>query len=371
MNEYLNDALGEISDDKIAEAAKGKKTNRAAVLKGLCAACLVFAVAAAAAFVKTDKRIAKDEPDPAPTKAAAQAVTEAGEEDPIVPTKEAEIFQEKKWNEKENNEKYTEVSFNGSLYLPTGVTAEKAEVGAALGRAEAKGFDIYDCKSYETDCEVYTAGAFPSEFLIAVKFTSDDRYYTYKADNRFVSDLKDFSDTLNFSETIQFGREVILSVQPYADSDKIKLNENTQLFEQVYQILENNGSAKALEYTAENEPKDGARILEFSVSSPLFGRYSRFLTVSEDGYLITNLVEAGVSFYVGEDAVKALFETADKSGGEKYVPTTTPPYPTENEQSPDSQTSCCVSPGIQTEAPDTADGIDVTEIYSQGIEQEE
>ena len=320
MNEYLNDALSGISDEKLVEAIAGKKAKRLTFLKVASAACIVLAVAAAIVFATADKPKTGDgqmQLDQAAAAATAEAIAAAtspaanvggGE---IVPGG-AEIYEEKKWDEKENNEKYTELRFDGKTYIATGMKAEKAQVKETLGTATAKGSDVYTDKIYETDCETYAVGKFKSEFLVAVKFESDDNFYTYKAEDYFPSDLKDYTDTLDFFESINFDSDVILSSDFNADAQQLKLNDSEAVVRAVCDLMQNNGSAEALAYTEENSSKDGERVLEFGVSSPLLSRYSLFLTVSEDGYIMTNLVDAGVSFFVGRDAVKALFEAADK-----------------------------------------------------------
>ena len=364
MNEYLNDALGEISDEKIAEAANGKKTKRVTFLKVASVACIVLAVAAAVVFMKADKPKIKDEQTQNQANLVVQTAAETQNQanlvvqtaadtanDETTLTAAAEICPEKKWDEKESNEKYTELSFNGKTYFSTGMKAGKTEIGTKLGPAKAKGFDSYTDKIYETGCEVYTVGTFKSDFIVAVKFDSDDKYYTYKAEDWFPSDLKDFTDKLNFSENIKIDSDIILSSNSDVSASQIKLHENEALPNTVYRLLEACGKAQALEYTADNMAKDGERILEFGVSSPLLSRYSLFLSVSEDGYIMTNLVDVGVSFFVGREAVKTLFETADKTGGEKYVPSSTPPYPTESERY-------------------GGDAIKVTEVYSEPSKEE-
>ena len=365
MNEYLNNALNEISDVKIAEAVSKKRTKRLTFLKVASAACIVLAVAAAVILANTDKLktgggLTQYQADAVSSAAANVAGGET------VPGG-AEVYAEKKWGEKESNEKYGELNFDGKTYIATGMKAKKSEIGAKLGTAKAKGFDIYTDKSHETNCEVYAVGTFKSEFLVAVKFSSDGNYYPYKAENYFPSDLSDFTDTLYFFESIRFDNDVILSLDSDAGASQIKLSESEPLIGTVCELLKNYGSAKALEFTDENSLKDGERVLEFGVSSPLLSRYSLFLTVSEDGYIMTNLVDVGVSFFVGRDAVKALFEAADKTGGVRYVQTTTPPYPTESEPS----TVCKTTVGVSqvTEAYEDAicvlDTIEVTEVYSE------
>lgn len=348
MNEYLNDALGEISDEKIAEAANGKKTKRVTFLKVASVACIVLAVAAAVVFMKADKPKIKDEQTQNQANLVVQTAADTANDETTL-TAAAEICPEKKWDEKESNEKYTELSFNGKTYLSTGMKAGKTEIGTKLGPAKAKGFDSYTDKIYETDCEVYTVGTFKSDFLVVVKFDSDDKYYTYKAEDWFPSDLKDFTDKLNFSENIKIDSDIILSSNSDVSASQIKLHENEALPNTVYRLLEACGKAKALEYTSDNMAKDGERILEFGVSSPLLSRYSLFLTISEDGYIMTNLVDVGVSFFVGREAVKTLFETADKTGGVKYVPTTALPNPSDVYM---------------------VDSIEVTEVYSEPSKEE-
>lgn len=365
MNEYLNDALGEISDEKIVEAVKDQKTKRLTFIKAASAACIVIAVIAAIVFAKGDKPKTGDVQmqDQAAAVTSPAANFGGGE---IVPGG-AEIYEEKKWDEKESNEKYGELSFDGETYITTGMKAQKTEVGAKLGSAKAKGFDIYTDKVYETDCEVYTVEKLKSAFLVAVKFESDDNFYAYKAENYFPSDLRDFTDTLGFFESINFDSDVILSSDFNADTQQVKLNDSEAVVREVCELLQNNGSAEALEYTQENSSKDGERVLEFGVSSPLISRYSLFLTVSGDGYISTNLVDVGVSFFVGKDAVKALFEAADKTGGVKYVQTTTLPYPTESEPSTVFKTTVAVSQVSESyeDAICVLDTIEVTEVFSE------
>lgn len=372
MNEYLHDVLEEISDEKIAEAVKGKKTKRLTFLKTAAAACIVIAVAAAVVLVGTDKLKTGDGQTQCQADAlTAAAANVAGGE--AVPGG-AEISREKKWDEKENNEKYIQISFNGKTYLSTGMKAEQTEIGNQLGTATAEGSDIYTDKSYETECEVYSAGGFGSEFLVAVKFGSDGNFYPYKAENYFPSDLASFCDTLNFFENIRFDRDVILLSDSDAGASQIRLYDGETLINAACELLKNNGSAKALEYASENMPADGVRVLEFGVSSPLLSRYSLFLSVSEDGYIMTNLVDVGVSFFVGKDTVKPLFEAAEKSGGEKYVASTTPVSPDESEQTAVTETTFAVSQSTEEYAADTVydpDTIEVTQVYSQNIQTEE
>lgn len=374
MNEYLNDALSGISDEKLVEAIAGKKAKRLTFLKVASAACIVLAVAAAIVFATADKPKTGDgqmQLDQAAAAATAEATAAAtspaanvggGE---IVPGG-AEIYEEKKWDEKENNEKYTELRFDGKTYIATGMKAEKEQVKEKLGAATAKGSDVYTDKIYETDCETYAVGKFKSEFLVAVKFESDGTFYAYKAENYFPSDLKDYTDTLDFFESISFDSDVILSSDFNADAQQLKLNDSEAVVRAVCDLMQNNGSAEALAYTEENSSKDGERVLEFGVSSPLLSRYSLFLTVSEDGYIMTNLVDVGVSFFVGRDAVKNLFEKADKTGGKKYIQTTTPPYPTGSEPSTVFKTTVGVSQVTEAYENDAVSVIDISdEIYSE------
>ena len=364
MNEYLNNALNEISDEKIAEAVSKKRTKRLTFLKVASAACIVLSVAAAVILANTDKLktgggLTQYQADAVSSAAANVAGGET------VPGG-AEVYAEKKWDEKESNEKYGELNFDGKTYIATGMKAKKSEIGAKLGPAKAKGFDIYTDKSHETNCEVYAVGTFKSEFLVAVKFSSDGNYYPYKAENYFPSDLSDFTDTLNFFESIRFDNDVILSSDSDAGASQIKLSESEPLIGAVCELLKNYGSAKALEFTDENSLKDGQRVLEFGVSSPLLSRYSLFLSVSEDGYVMTNLVDVGVSFFVGRDAVKNLFEKADKTGGKKYIQTTTPPYPTGSEPSTVFKTTVGVSQVTEAYENDAVSVIDISdEIYSE------
>ena len=372
MNEYLNDALSEISDERIAEAVTEKRTKRLTFWKTASAACFVVAVAAAVLLVNSDKlktetETAQAQADAVITNAASVGIGE------VMPGG-AEVYQEKKWSEKENNEKYPELSFNGEVYISTGMKAEKTETVLRLGSAKAKGFDSHTDKAYETDCEVYSVGSFKPEFLVAVKFGSDENYYPYKAEDWFPSELRDFTDTLSFFDNIKIDRDVILSSDSDVSANQIKLDDNENLIRAVCGLLRNNGSAKALEYTSDNMAKDGERVLEFGVSSPLLSRYSLFLSVSEDGYVMTNLVDVGVSFFVGREAVQALFETADKTGGEKYVASTTPLDPTGSEPSTVCKSTVAVSQTADEYAQDDIceiDAIEVTEVYSQNAQQEE
>lgn len=371
MNEYLHDALEEISDEKIAEAVMGRKRKRLTVLKAACAACVVIAVAAAVVHTGSGRPKNDDRTQCQADALTAAAANVAGGE--AVPGG-AEISREKKWDEKEDNEKYIQLSFNGKTYLSTGMKAEQTEIGDQLGTATAEGSDIYTNKSYETECEVYSAGGFGSEFLVAVKFGSDGKFYPYKSENYFPSDLGGFCEALNFFENIEFDRDVILSSDSDVSGSQIRLYDGETLINAACGLLKNNGSAKALEYASENMPADGVRVLEFGVSSPLLSRYSLFLSVSEDGYIMTNLVDVGVSFFVGKDTVKPLFEAAEKSGGEKYVASTTPVSPDESEQTAVTETTFAVSQSTEEYAADTVyapDTIEVTQVYSQNIQTEE
>ena len=132
MNEYLNNALNEISDEKIAEAVSKKRTKRPTFLKVASAACIVLAVAAAVILANTDKLKTGDGQTQYQADAVSSAAANvAGGE--TVPGG-AEVYAEKKWDEKESNEQYGELNFDGKTYIATGMKAKKSEIGAGKGK---------------------------------------------------------------------------------------------------------------------------------------------------------------------------------------------------------------------------------------------
>lgn len=354
INEYLIEALGEISQEKIAEAANIKKTKRLKAVKIAAAACLVLAALAVAAAVRADKIDVKGANDIITE--AEQHNTQAAVESAAQGTTAAvsELYQIKKWDEKQSFEKYTELVLNGKAYGATGRQAEESQIGESLGAAKCSGYDIYAEETHESSCEVFEIAGFGSDFLVAAAFEGE--FYTYKSRDYFPSDLGDFTDTLNFNENITVDVSFMFTKTDEITSTGRELLTGSTLSAMLFELLKENGNAPAEKYDNGSSQRSMGRALEFGVYSPLLSKYSLSLVVTDSGYVKTNLIDTGVAFFVGEDAVKPLFDFAVQLSLEQET-TAAPP------SDPQQYTG--------SDVVDYVDDYSVTEVFSQPVVFEE
>lgn len=208
------------------------------------------------------------------------------------------------WEYRSITEKFPSFEFLENNYSTRNTKIEKSFIEEKLGEAVLKGYDTYTEKEHSIGATIYKVKDFPEECVIALQFENDADYYVYINAYYRPETLGQFIEDLNLKETVYFG-----SVwYEYSDKDeqgnyhyeKIEFPEVTD--EIIWQMLFDNLTTS----NVHNDFEVHDRIMSISVNMPLFGYENISVSVSEDGYLTTNIFDTGKTFYIGKDKVEAF-----------------------------------------------------------------
>jgi hypothetical protein len=241
---------------------------------------------------------------------------------------QAEIAIMPRWEEMSITAKYSLVMFNGVEYTVTTVffdpfaasgfaadgrevaafagsqygTLEIAptEIGELIGAATARGYDSYEGKEYTTDCEIYALHNIASECAVAVKFADDEGYYPFKNPYYVPATLGDLIEGLNLRENLVFNR---IHYDYFEDGVYVMSVYTLPDYAVLWDLLLADTAAK-------HEPDMllGASLMGVSIDVKVVGYRNVSLTVNDQGYLLTNILDSGKVFYIGEDRVQAFVD---------------------------------------------------------------
>lgn len=219
-----------------------------------------------------------------------------------------EIYFVPHWEDMEIYEQYSNIEFSGNHYNVRAGMVESNQLGKELGTLTAEGHDEYAYLAGEDAARFYPAaiheikGISPS-CAIAVCYEGDDVFYAAVNSHYRPETLGQFIQDLNLKDTLQFN---------YVDYNFFK---ESGEYTTVY--FENVESSKIWEFllsdeNAKNEYSDFdfdqvEELLSISVDVPLLGYENISITLYEDGYLTTNILDTGKKFYIGTENAQSFF----------------------------------------------------------------
>lgn len=282
-------ALDKIDDAFIEEAAPGAKRKiHRTLLKGLSiAASFLLAAALGAGIWQSGLFKGSPEHFPGrqhwPIKYVSEA-SSSGSEAVLLP----------RWDEQTISQQYQEVLFNSYLYSTRQTEISSSSVDTILGTSTASGVDEYTNTAHETAVTVYSIKEFSKECAVAVRFDEQTEYYVYINSSYQPETLGDLISDLNLKETLSFG-SVYYSNQ--TDGTPAATIEFTDLEDcMVWEMLL---SDEGLKTAADSGAIRLDSKMSVSVNIPLLGYQNIGLWVTEDGYLVTNILDTAKIFNPG------------------------------------------------------------------------
>lgn len=202
------------------------------------------------------------------------------------------------WTEAPCYMQYPSLEYEGRSYQTTGVPIDPALVGAKLGEAVVSGYDEYAQEGHAGSAAVYRIGNISVECAVCTKLWGDEAYayvnayYTPETLGQLIADL-DLKNTLSFRAgyAMQRTADGNMIFTKYADFD------DTFLW---------NGLLS--EESLPNEPDRAysADRVSFRADVPALGYVNKSLWITEDGCIVTNLLESAKVFYIGPAAADAF-----------------------------------------------------------------
>lgn len=326
-NKDLLKAIGDIDEKYLIEETDIEETNRIAsnnkvnIMKNLklkyilAPICIVFI--AVIGLYKSG--IFTSKPDIIISKKDDWIIKEVQVDKKDTPTDTAVI---PKWNEMSISQQFNEVEYNNSKYSSRITKISNNNILKNIGNATLTGYDTYTETTYNKKAELYSIKDIEEKCAIAIKFEGDTDYYVYVNSYYRPTTLGEFTKDLNLEEIISFGTiyynywdedlQEDINVEFYGVDNKIiwqKLFNNKNL-ENIYS---DNDTEK---YTSERFSQS----IGISVDIPLLGYKNIRVSLTDKGYLLTNILDTGKGFYIGEDKVQEFLDyIKDNYNGYKIV----------------------------------------------------
>ena len=326
-NKDLLKAIGDIDEKYLIEETDIEETNRIAsnnkvnIMKNLklkyilAPICIVFI--AVIGLYKSG--IFTSKPDIIISKKDDWIIKEVQVDKKDTPTDTAVI---PKWNEMSISQQFNEVEYNNSKYSSRITKISNNNILKNIGNATLTGYDTYTEATYNKKAELYSIKDIEEKCAIAIKFEGDTDYYVYVNSYYRPTTLGEFTKDLNLEEIISFGTiyynywdedlQEDINVEFYGVDNKIiwqKLFNNKNL-ENIYS---DNDTEK---YTSERFSQS----IGISVDIPLLGYKNISVSLTDKGYLLTNILDTGKGFYIGEDKVQEFLDyIKDNYNGYKIV----------------------------------------------------
>lgn len=208
------------------------------------------------------------------------------------------------WTERTNDDRFPSFTYEGSEYC----TAGKLSIGdtdrtlATLGSVALEGYDPIDEEVHETTASIFPIEGIDPSYALALSFEGEESLYVYRNHGYAIENSGELIDAGNLGANLIFGS----AYQDYLDetNEYISLEFVGAERERVWELLFSDRTLEVADYY--NYHEDDSLAMSISVSAPLLGHTNKSITVTESGYLWTNLIDTGVAFRIGEDAADAF-----------------------------------------------------------------
>ena len=304
----IMDALNDVDFDMVDQALKERERAKQPWTKWVAVAACAVLLIGAGAFALFRQPQTKD-PGPRDTSNGRWSVDArfltpvSGETEMAWP-----------WEYKTPLERYPGVTLDGVSYGTRDREIGEALLGEALGTCTATGYDVYTGISHSAEFEARAIRGVDPGQLVAVEL--EGTWAVFLRDGLPVpATLGAWMDACSLPENLRL--ETFCTKEGYetigwylAESD-----------ETVWQILSECRNAPG---STDDWSLGDRRYISFSVTSEALGVYKKVLSVTEDGYLLTNLMEYGYVFEIGEDAAGRIIQSVtahcSKTEAEPYYP---------------------------------------------------
>lgn len=207
-------------------------------------------------------------------------------------TETKEYYLEPQWDEKTISEQFVEFTANDTVYVSRCAKISNDNVGEKLYDVVVSGYDTYADEVHYADVSIYRINGVSTDCAVSVRFQGYDTGYVYTSHSYFPKTLGDMMDAMNLSETISFH-----TLYPVQDDVGIIDYDRSLLTD----LLAEHRDCARVEDDIYHKP-----LFSISTNVDLLGITNKSLKVTEDGYLITNIMEWGHAFYIGKERAAAL-----------------------------------------------------------------
>ncbi|MCD8119628.1 MAG: hypothetical protein LUE29_09145 [Lachnospiraceae bacterium] len=195
-----------------------------------------------------------------------------------------------------------EVWYGDEVYTESFASVDEARIGDDLGEVTVTsqvwgGSEDTIVESSMQACEITGIQA-KCALAVWIEDEYGERYEAFYNSAYLPATLGEFVEDLNLREDLSLGM-----VYSYADSEQTAKYSGVDE-ELIWKLLFSNTEAEA----SQCDDISGGRVMSIRIDMPILGCTNLAITVTEDGYLKTNLLATGKAFYIGEEAVEQFVE---------------------------------------------------------------
>ena len=216
-----------------------------------------------------------------------------------------------RWEDMTDEERYTNLEFDGKSYGTRGTVT--GYLGEWLASGEAFGTEWGEnIQRHYIPCEIYALTFSPDHSVVAVQFEGSQEFYRFECNREYdpPKTLGEFMETRKLSQVLPL-------TTPYYErweggssvSDKMALS--AEHSDGVWAILAKYGNASFIEpsfkESFEINHYDKERI-GFSATSEVLGIHNKSFAVNDNGYIITNIEQYGYHYFIGVDAAREVID---------------------------------------------------------------
>jgi hypothetical protein len=209
-------------------------------------------------------------------------------------------------------------AYNGVMYYMEnkGAKINAALVGEYIGRAAAEGEDEYYIEHYPDNirfhgCDVYTLKNISPKCAVAIKYDGYSGFFTFSNWNYSPETLGDFAADLNLRENLVAKTIHDSYSERLADGEGIRRltqyepPEMSVVWDMLFSDLSINNKGSVNRRNIDD--------MYMAVDVKAIGVSNVLLAVSEDGYLHTNILGIGKTFYIGKNETNAFINYVHKN----------------------------------------------------------
>ena len=192
----------------------------------------------------------------------------------------------------DNTFMYVKEALSSDVYLKSGVNANDSQIGtllmntdiAEVGTDNSENVEIYELKGVNSNCAV------------VIKYPSANACPVYMSTSYEPETLGEMLADMAIQEMMTFGNNNVRSTT--------KKKYYTVSGEKIFNILNENSQAENTKESVDSIKRD---VIIFAKLP--YTKYNVSFAISKQGYITTNIIDKGATFYIGEESAISVLKT--------------------------------------------------------------
>lgn len=291
-------AINGIKDEYLEEADEtpARRSYKKQIIGISTAAALVLAIALGALVLRQQNLLSPDTHSSNHYCDSSVSLSSA-----ISNNSSSEIASLVPWDNLSIAEQYFELDFDNKNYTGRNTIISPDNLGQSLGITHTlSGYDEINKEAHQTYGEVSEINGISSQCAVAVKHKDSEQYYVYVNAYYSPETLGQFIDDLSLEENL-----IITSVwYEFTDENGNSASAHYSAPPEavIWDILLSDRNAETVDLS--NQPTWGlVTVMDIGIDVPILGYENISLSITEDGYLKTNILDTEKVFNIGVDRV--------------------------------------------------------------------